>query len=200
MVKNIVFDIGDVLVEYSPEKYVRKIGISQLSLNKANDILIKDKRWREYLNGNIEVNKLLLYFKEENPELEKEFEILLLKEHNGNILHEINENTNLLKELSEKYQIYLLSNITKETFESIQEQFDFVHYIKGGVYSYIEHISKPEKKIYETLIERYQLNSNETIYIDDRKKNIEAINDTGIIGIQYKKGKSLRKELGGILD
>lgn len=200
MIKNIVFDIGDVLVGYNPEKYIKQNDMKIERVNKANDILIKDNNWREYLNGNIKVEKLVQYFEERYPELKKEFKVLLLKKYNKYILYEVKANTTLLKELSNKYHIYLLSNITKETFENIKIEYDFMQYIKGGVYSYQEHLSKPEPKIYQKLIEKYQLNPSETIYIDDRKKNIEISKKLGMIGIQYEEGISLKEKLGGILD
>lgn len=200
MIKNIVFDIGDVLVTYKPEKYVEKLKMSQMNVVKANDILVTDKSWRDYLNGNITIDKILQHLIKEHSELEQEFRILLEKQHSQNIFHEIEPNVQLLKELAKNYNIYLLSNITKETLEVIQEKFAFAQYIKGGVYSCIEHVSKPDKRIYQTLLKQYHLNATETLFIDDKKKNIEMAEGMGMIGIQYKENKSLRDVIGGILD
>lgn len=206
MIKNIVFDIGNVLVEYNSQECAKKMGISIQRVNQAHDILVKEKTtkkkiYREYLNGNVVVEEILQYLKKEYPNFEKEFDILLLKEISKDAVIEIKEHTNLLKELSNQYHIYLLSNIVKETFENIQEKLDFLNHIQGGIYSYQEHVSKPERKIYEILIKKYQLTPSETIFIDDKEKNVEVANNMGMIGIQYQKGiTNLREKLGGLLE
>lgn len=199
MTKNIIFDIGGVLVNYYPDEYIQKLGMNINKIEEANQILIKDTKWREYLNGNIKVEEMLRFFAKEHYELRKEYEILLQKDHQPNILYEIKQNTQILTQLSKKYDIYLLSNITKETFESIQEKFPFAKYINGGVYSYQEHISKPEKKIYQILLDRYSINPNETIYIDDKIKNVKIAVEMKMNGIHYKEDTDLKDQLGGYL-
>jgi 2-haloacid dehalogenase len=54
---------------------------------------------------------------------------------------------------------------------------------------------KPDIRIYELLLERYGLNSEDLIFIDDRKDNIEAAQSLGIIGIHYTSPEKLRQEL-----
>ena len=121
MIKNIVFDIGAVLVGYNPNDYAVKNNMSIDKLNKAHDILVHTKEWREYLDGNIENQEILDNLIKNNPEFSDEYKLLILKENNEHITYEIKENTKLLKELSNEYNIYLLSNITKETMESFKE-------------------------------------------------------------------------------
>ncbi len=200
MIKNIVFDIGAVLVGYNPNDYAVKNNMSIDKLNKAHDILVHTKEWREYLDGNIENQEILDNLIKNNPEFSDEYKLLILKENNEHITYEIKENTKLLKELSNEYNIYLLSNITKETMESFKEIYDFVKNTKGGVYSYEAHIGKPNRKIYDLLFSKYNLNPNECIFIDDKLHNIEMANELGMIGIQYTNYNELVKKLGGKLN
>ena len=200
MIKNIVFDIGAVLVGYNPNDYAVKNNMSIDKLYKAHDILVHTKEWREYLDGNIENQEILDNLIKNNPEFSDEYKLLILKENNEHITYEIKENTKLLKELSNEYNIYLLSNITKETMESFKEIYDFVKNTKGGVYSYEAHIGKPNRKIYDLLFSKYNLNPNECIFIDDKLHNIEMANELGMIGIQYTNYNELVKKLGGKLN
>lgn len=199
MIKNIIFDIGNVLVEYHIGNSIKQFKLEEAKVNKANDILIKSNKWRQYLNGEILDSEILYYFCRKYPHLQQEFNLLLEKEKSKNTLYEIEENTNLLINLSKKYDIYLLSNITKETLENIQEMFEFMRYAKGGVYSYVEHISKPEKEIFRRLLRKYSLNPEESIFIDDRKKNVEIAEELGIKGIHYD-NISLGEIIGGVLN
>ena len=70
-------------------------------------------------------------------------------------------------------------DITYDYLKDLLEDFD------GGSYSYQEHIKKPDERFFNTLINRYNLNVKETIYFDDRMKNIEAANKIGIKAIKF---------------
>ena len=88
----------------------------------------------------------------------------------------------LLYELKKKYKIYFLSNMIDITYDYLKE---FLNDFDGGVYSYQEHLKKPDEKIFLTLIKRYNINIEESIYFDDRMKNIEAANKIGITAIKF---------------
>ena len=181
MIKNIIFDIGNVLVEYFPSKEIEKLKTNEDKIKEAKKLLSTEVNYRKYLNGLIS--------------LDVEFDLLLSKVTQKYLMHEIEPNTKILKNINKKYVTYLLSNIAKEPFEYIYENFKFAKIVKGGVYSYVEHMSKPESKIYERLIERYNLIPEETIFIDDKIKNVEEAEKLGIKGILYKKEDDLRKLL-----
>ena len=176
MFKNIVFDIGNVLFEYLPNKDINKFGTNIDKLESVNKLIVKDRNWKKYLNGEIKLKELLKYYNHNYVGYNIEFSILLEKKFQKYIIYEISKNTKILKSLTKRYKIYLLSNITKETHEYMKENYEFMRNVQGGVYSYIEHISKPEIKIYEILLKKYNLIPTETIYIDDKMKNIEIAN------------------------
>ena len=190
MIKNIIFDIGDVLVGYSPKKEVEKYNTNIDKIEIANRLIIKDDNWKKYLNGLIILEELLEYYNLQYPNYKIEFSILLEKKKQKYIIYEIEKNTDIVKKLSTRYNIYLLSNITKETFEYVSK-FAFIKQVKGGVYSFQEHISKPDKAIYKILLSKYDLLPEESIFIDDKLKNVEEAEKLGIKGIIYKKEDNL---------
>lgn len=90
------------------------------------------------------------------------------------------------KSLKEKeYKIYLCSNITEDTYNYIKDSFEIIQVADGGVFSCFENISKPNVEIYQKLIEKYNLDIEKSILIDDTKRNIISANDIGLNGILF---------------
>ena len=195
MIKNIVFDIGDVLVGYSPKKEVESLGTNLKRIEEANRLIREDKIWREYINGLTTIEEVLPYYTNLYKEYKLEFEIIFKKENQKYIVYEIKNNTKILEALSKRYNIYILSNINKDICEYIMENFEFRNKIQGGIYSFKEHISKPDKRIFESLINAYSINPEETVYIDDKEKNIATANELGFRGIQCKLEDNLEELL-----
>lgn len=195
MIKNIVFDIGNVLFGYSPRKEIKSFGTDEKKLKIANSVIVNDQNWREYLNGRITLEDLLIYYKKTYMEYDIEFDILLKREYQKYIIYEIERNTRVLKVLKDKYNIYLLSNITKDTHEYMRANYKFMREVHGGVYSYVEHISKPKIEFYKLLLSRYNLEPEETLYIDDKIKNVEPAKKLNMIGVKCDLNDNLEKLL-----
>ena len=89
------------------------------------------------------------------------------------------------KRLKQKgYNIYILSNMSKATFEYFSKKYEFFTMVDGAIVSAYEGIKKPDSKIFELLLERYSLNAEECILIDDddTNKTLEVANFIGING------------------
>jgi HAD superfamily hydrolase (TIGR01509 family) len=82
------------------------------------------------------------------------------------------------------YRLFVLSNMSKEFIEFLREQEVYSNF-EGDVVSCEEHIIKPNPAIYTTLTERYGLNPAETLFIDDRKENVEAAVGEGWHGYHF---------------
>ena len=65
----------------------------------------------------------------------------------------------------------------------------------GGLFSYEEQMAKPNKEFYEKLINKYNLIKEETIFFDDKEKNVIAANEIGIKAIQFKNVKDIYDNL-----
>lgn len=88
----------------------------------------------------------------------------------------------VIRELKEKYNIYFLSNITKETYEYIE---DILNEFDGGIYSFQVHLCKPNPEIYKKLLYTYNLKKEESIFFDDRQRNVDIGNELGIKSIKF---------------
>lgn len=185
MIKNIVFDLGRVLVDFYPIPYMEQLGLDDETINKLNEIIFKSQDWVDYDSGillhNTDIIKKLT---KEHPELEGEIKLVL--QDDWVKVHRLREDmANYLISLKKQgYNIYILSNISIDSYEFVSK-YDFFNYIDGGVYSYEVKVSKPNELIYKTLLQRYNLIPEETIFIDDSLKNIEMAQKIGINAIQH---------------
>ena len=81
------------------------------------------------------------------------------------------------------YKLYFLSNFPVDIFEEIKSGYYFFKYFDGGIISGEAKFSKPDKRIYELLIEKYSLIPQESLFIDDIEINVKAAEKTGMAGI-----------------
>lgn len=185
MIKNIIFDLAGVLIEVKPEIFSTKLGYKEDEMEKLIKIIFNGIEWEKYdcleLNAKETRDELI----KNNPQYEKDIKNILDNIEYKYMLFEIKETAEYLKELKNAgYKIYVLSDTPKEC-QDYNSKFDFFKYVDGGVYSYEVHSNKPCKKNYETLLEKYNLDPAETVFIDDKSENIEAAEKLGITGILF---------------
>ena len=83
MIRNIIFDIGGVLLDYNPKTYLDKLDIKESRRKKLNDVIFHDQRWKDCLNGFISNSELIEQLVRENLEYKKEIELILSKDWTG---------------------------------------------------------------------------------------------------------------------
>ena len=194
MIKNIIFDLGNVLVKYSPEnflnKYVKKENQEDFIIN-----IFKSKDWLELDRGTLSYEDAIEVFTKRVPE-EKESIEKLFRENISSCISPIEENVEIMRKLKNNgYNVYILSNFHQPAFEYIRESWDFIREFNGDVVSCYYHYIKPEREIYETLLNKYNLTPSETIFIDDVDTNINRAKELGIGGIHLPDYKILSELL-----
>lgn len=194
MIKNIIFDLGNVLVKYSPEnflnKYVKKENQEDFIIN-----IFKSKDWLELDRGTLSYEDAIEIFTKRVPE-EKESIEKLFRENISSCISPIEENVEIMRKLKKNgYNVYILSNFHEPAFEYIKENWDFIKEFNGDVVSCYYHYIKPEREIYETILKKYNLTPHETIFIDDVDANINGAKELGIKGIHLPNYKILSKLL-----
>jgi 2-haloacid dehalogenase len=90
---------------------------------------------------------------------------------------------------------YALSNMERETFPIRYARFPFMKWFDGYVISGIEGVVKPDRRIFEILLQRYGLEPLATVFVDDSKLNVEAAAAVGINALHYTSAQQLRQEL-----
>jgi len=116
--------------------------------------------------------------------------------HWKEMLTPITQNIQILRELkANDYKIYFLSNYIKEAFDYVQNRYEFFTLADGKVISSEIKLVKPEKKIYQFLLEKYNLNPEQCVFIDDLESNLLQAHSLKIQTIHYLKDTDLRSEL-----
>lgn len=196
MIRNIIFDIGGVLLDYSPKTYLDKLNIEESKRKKLDDIIFHNPKWRNCLNGFITNSELIEHLVKENPKYKNEIKQILGKENLKYMLPPKQEMIEYYMNLKQNgYKIYLCSNITEDTYNYIKDSFKIIQIADGGVFSCFEKVSKPNIEIYQKLIEKYNLDIEESILIDDTKRNIIGANDCGLKGVLFNAIEDVKKIL-----
>lgn len=181
MIKNIIFDLGNVLIRFKPEEFVNK-NIKKEYREKFFNAVFKGQEWADLDRGILEYSDAVKIFSEKIPECSSEIK-KLFDNYILDVLEPIEKNIEIMKSLKGKYKLFVLSNFHYPAFDYIFKNWEFFKYFDGKVVSGHCKLLKPEKKIYELLCLTYSLKPNECVFIDDTKANIEAAEEFGINGI-----------------
>ena len=182
MLKNIVFDLGGVVVAHNEEGFREKLG-EFFSFVFGPDMKCVPSFWVDYDLG-------LLTIDETAAEVAK-FRNCDAATAKGHMLQaialqeEVVSTVELIKELKAKgYKLYVLSNMSKEYIEYLRKLPVFEYFDYQAVSCEL-HLGKPDRRIYEHLLLYCNMDASETIFIDDRKDNVEAAAEVGIVPFHF---------------
>lgn len=192
MVKNIIFDIGGIVLEWGNKPLIRLLNKTDYEVNHICKIIYGDSRFKKCILGNLSQIEYMGQLINENPKYSNDIKKILSEEYQEKALPVIKENLEKIYELKNKgYRIYFLSNITDVSYNYLKNKLNILSMIDGGVYSCKEHIKKPNKEIFDIIIKRYNLNKDETIFFDDSLKNVESGNKYGIKSFVFNSVKDI---------
>jgi len=191
---NIVFDLGNVLIDWDPRHLYRKLLGNETEVewfleNVCNDEWnIKHDKGQSFDKGISELSKLFPQYTDLIKNWFDRWEEML----GGPI-----ENTvELLAELKKLgFPLYILSNWSAETYPKAEAIYEFLKWFDGKIISGEVGKIKPDPEIFHILIDTYNLNPENSVFIDDKLINIEAANLIGFQGIHFKNAESLRNDL-----
>ena len=196
MIKNIIFDIGGIILEWGNNPLIELLNKTDYEVNKICKIIYGDSRFKECILGNLSQFEYMKQLISENPKYSDDIKKILSEECQEEALPVIKENLEKICELKNKgYNIYFLSNITDVSYSYLNDKLNILNIVDGGVYSCKEHLRKPDKEIFDILIKRFDLNRKETIFFDDSLKNVKAGNEYGIKSYVFNSIKDIT-ELG----
>lgn len=182
MIKNIILDIGGIILDDGKENLRKYLQVSKEETEKLYKIVYGSKEFRQYLLGYINLEECMNSVISENSEYKDYIEKMLLKSNLKDIVPIKSDVLQVIRKLKERYKIYFLSNITKETYEYIEE---ILNEFDGGIYSFKVHLCKPNPEIYKKLLYTYNLKKEESIFFDDRQRNVDIGNKLGIKSIKF---------------
>lgn len=188
MIKNVIFDLGNVLIDFKPIKYIKSLGYDDEKALEIFNKTIKDSIWADMDRGIYrDKESYVKAFKTKYPEIQDDIDKFLGGPWIENVIFPLKDNLkmiNLVKEKGLKY--YILSNYPKDAFEYTYDMCPFIQNANGMVISYDVLMIKPDKNIYLKLLDKYGLKANECLFIDDLDINVEGAKSVGINAFVFK--------------
>ena len=195
MYKNIVFDLGGVVVGFDPLNYLADRFCDEALEQELFKITFASDHWRKMDAGELTREQAYAEMLHRAKQAGFFFEVQGILDDWTSMLRTKSNVVSIIKSLKRKnYQVFYLSNISRDVLNII-EQRDFWPLFDGGVASCELMVNKPSPLIYETLLERYNLNREETIFTDDNPINVKAAYDLGITALQFQGADNLVKSL-----
>lgn len=196
-IRNVVFDFGGVLIDWNPELLYRKI----FDTKKEMDYFLThvcSYEWNIKQDEGRPIAEATSLLQKEHPEYRAEIAAYYgrWEEMLGGVFQ---ENVKLIKPLKQKYHIYGLTNWSAETLPIAMHKYGFFKELDGIVVSGEEKLVKPDKRLFQILLDRYSLKPAESLFIDDNKANADAAREMGFHTIWLAGGVILEKELAPYL-
>lgn len=195
MVKNIIFDIGRVLIGWEPysgtffDKETYKI---------VTAAMFDSNLWMEFDRGVLEEEEIIRLMAAKAPGYEEQIRYFV--NNIGLVCSKMDYAAPLIKSLKAKgYKVYYLSNYNKPVMRNAPDILYFLPEMDGGIFSCDVKLVKPDHRIYELLCEKYNLIPSECIFIDDRKDNVDGAIECGWQAILFTNYDDTIKKLNAIL-
>ena len=184
MIRNIIFDIGNVLSAFRWEGFLADKGFDKEMIDRIGNASVRTDAWYEFDKGVYSDEEVVELFVKNDPEIAAE-------------IHKAFDYVEGMVELypytmdwingfkTDGYKVYYLSNFSYKAETQCPESLSFLPIMDGGILSYTVKMTKPDPKIYELLLSTYDLNAEECIFIDDTLRNVEAAEKLGIHGVRF---------------
>jgi 2-haloacid dehalogenase len=194
-IKAIIFDLGGVLIDWNPAYLFDKL-LPDEAKRKQFFEEICTTAWNEEQDAGRSLQEATQMLVDQHPEWQEyieayygRWEEMLAGPIQGTVV--------IFRELKERnqYPIYALTNWSAELFPVALRKFDFLHWFDGRVVSGEEKSRKPYPEFYKLTLNRFNLKAQETLFIDDNLRNVEAAEALGIQCIRFENPGQLRAEL-----
>ena len=178
MLKNLVFDFGNVLVVFKPEEHLRQYAQSDEEAMELRNLIWESKPWKDADVGLCGRQETFERLCEMYPDKKALF---------AKILFECSEWLTIPQEVKDAlhklqaagYNLYYISNTNPMDYETMMKNHAVLHELKGGLASYKEKMLKPDPAIYQLLLNRYGLNAEDCLFVDDMAVNTASAEKVG---------------------
>lgn len=199
MIRNIIFDIGNVLSAFRWEGFLADKGFDKEMIDRIGNASVRTDAWYEFDKGVYSDEEVVELFVKNDPEIAAE-------------IHKAFDYVEGMVELypysmdwingfkTDGYKVYYLSNFSYKAETQCPESLSFLPIMDGGILSYTVKMTKPDLKIYELLLSTYDLKAEECIFIDDTLRNVEAAEKLGIHGVRFTSQKEADEKVRKLIE
>ena len=184
MIKNIVFDMGNVLLDYNPNVILDKVCETEEEKAIIKRELFEGPEWRL---GDLGTITNAERFEGVSKRVPKELHAKLKEcvDHWSICMVPVESAMEFVDEVQDKgYDIYIISNAYQDFYQYFPKHFALERF-KGIVVSSDIHILKPDLEIYQYFLDTYKLVPDECLFIDDLQKNVEGARAAGMQAVQF---------------
>ena len=192
--KNVVFDLGGVLIDWNPERILAGFYADPDSRAIMRTALFMHPDWLQLDRGTLQEAELLARVAGRTGRPHTELEDLL--EAVRASLHAKSDTVALLEQLAARgVPLYCLSNISADMFGYLRRRHSFWSLFRGIVISGELQLMKPEREIFELLLKRYDLAAQDTVFVDDNGPNVAGARAVGVHGVWFRDAAQCEREL-----
>lgn len=197
-IENIIFDMGGVLIEWQPQEIVREFSSDAEVQQMLTTRVFSDHLWKKWDRGEVDLQAVKQGIVERTGFSFNEADRLMGVVADSLTL--IEASFALLKELHGKgYDIYCLSNMPLEHYHILQQRLPVWAYFKGEVISGMMGVAKPDAAIYQHLLDKFELDPETCLFLDDYPQNVEAAQDLGINTLLFTDAVACRQQISHLL-
>lgn len=185
MIKSVIFDFGNVLVDWNPAYlFLPYFGGDEQKCRYFTDNIC-NREWFTRMDSGESMDVCVADLQKQYPQYAEP--IAMFRDCWFDMCRgDLPGMLDIILDLKAKgVGVYGLTNWPAETFEEARRRFKTIGSIDNYVVSSSVHLAKPDPKIYQILLSKYNLNACECIFIDDRKDNVDAAISLGMSGIVY---------------
>jgi 2-haloacid dehalogenase len=190
----VVFDLGGVLLDWNPRYLYRQLFADP---GEMEDFLARicTQDWHRQHDLGVDITASCRRLAELHPAYQ---DAIMAWAERGEemIAGQFDETVGVLSEVKAAgLPCYALSNMEPEMFTIRFARFPFMTWFDGCVISGLERVVKPDRRIFEILLDRYALTPETTVFVDDLQRNVEAARAVGINAVRYTGAERLRQDL-----
>lgn len=194
MIKNIIFDIGNVLTDFRWRDFLRDKGFDEDMIDRIAKASVENPLWKEFDRGELAGEELMQAFVDADPGIEEELHKAYDNIHGMVSIRDYA--ISWVQELKAKgYKVWYLSNFSEKTEIECADSIAFIPYMDGGILSWKDKLIKPDPKIYQLMLERFGLVAQESVFIDDLPENVQGAINEGIHGIVFETREQVLEDL-----
>lgn len=197
MIKNVVFDIGNVLVDFRIKEFLAGKGFDGPAIRRIVKASVLSPYWEQFERADITEEEALAAFAGLDPGIGDDLRrayanisgMLVMRDYAIPWVRSLK---------GSGCRVYYLSNYSKKAYDECRDSLAFMKYMEGGLLSFQERITKPDPAIYTRFLERFGLAAGECVFLDDTEQNVAAAESLGFRGIVFESYQQAVKQLEGL--
>ena len=197
-IQAVVFDMGGVLLDWNPRHLYRTIFADEDDMERfLTELDLVAWNVANHDSGARPLDESVAELRARHPQYDAELEAWAAR-YTDMVSGPVEGSIEILAELRGRVPLYLLSNVPREPIARLRVEWPFFAWFDGLVISAHERLVKPDPRLFQVLVDRYDLVPEATVFIDDVEANVEAAAALGIRAIRFESAPGLRRDLVGL--